>query len=89
MTLTCLHQWRDGSWIKVTVARSHTRLKPALREQGTSKWFHGDVEKVLVRRWHGEFGKWRLLVQKRPNMTKDEVAAWYSPSHLEKSRSFE
>lgn len=89
MTLTCLYQRRDHSWVKLTLARSHTRLRPALREQGSSRWVHAGEDKVLVRRWHAELGKWRLLVQHKPVMTDAEKAAWTSPSHLEDSRRFQ
>jgi hypothetical protein len=79
---------RNGTWIKVTLTRSHTSLKPAWREQGTSSWFDNDVEKVLVRRWAGEAGKFRLGVQVKPPMTEKEKSQWHSLDHLAKSRQF-
>lgn len=82
------HRRRTDTWIKVTVTRSHTRLRPAVREQGTTTWGHEGVTKYLVRRWHAEAGKWRLLVQVKPPMTRAEEAAWVSPSHLAQSRRF-
>lgn len=90
MTVTFLWQRKDGTWVKLIATRSHTRLRPAWREQGSSSW--GDrttgEQKFLVRRWHAEIGKLRFALQTKPPMTEAERAQWVSPSHLEKSRSF-
>lgn len=88
MTITCLKQRRDGSWVKVTLTRSHTRLRPAWREQGSTSWTHEGVDKFLMRRWHGEIGKVRFAVQVRPVMTDAERAVWVSPGQLERARKF-
>lgn len=88
MTVTIERTLKDGSDVRITLRRMSPRLRPGWREQGSSRWEYKGEEKCLVKRWVGEFGKTRIEVQRRPKMTRDEVGAWVSPSHLVNSRRF-